>query len=318
MSLRQFEYFVAVAEEGSLSRAAARLCIAQPSLSQQLKALERRVGGPLFERLPRGMQLTPAGRAFLPEALGTLRGAERAYRSARAAVSGESAELRIATVSSVAAGVLPDVIRTWHDQNPQCPVRLEEFSHRDVLEEQVRNGLGDLAIGPRPRAWDGPVLSLGHEEFVVVLPHGHPLLDEATGARATAVELHTLADQGWVLFGQGHGLNDLISGYCSSEGFRPIPAVRTWQVNAAARLAAAGVGPALLPDNAVPAGLDAAVVPCRPARFRELTCYLRSQPHGLVDRFLTLLRDAAPLTSPRAHQEEEEAARAGTRRPVSR
>ncbi len=107
MSLRQFEYFVAVAEEGSLSRAAARLCVAQPSLSQQLKALERRVGGALFERLPRGMQLTPAGRAFLPEALATLRGAERAYRSARAAVTGESAELHIATVSSVAAGVLP-------------------------------------------------------------------------------------------------------------------------------------------------------------------------------------------------------------------
>ncbi|GGY12089.1 LysR family transcriptional regulator [Streptomyces anandii] len=301
MSLRQFEYFVAVAEEGSLSRAAARLCVAQPSLSQQLKALERRVGGALFERLPRGMQLTPAGRAFLPEALATLRGAERAYRSARAAVTGESAELHIATVSSVAAGVLPDVIRSWHDQHPQCPVRLEEFSHRDLLEEQVRNGLGDLAIGPRPRAWDGPVLSLGHEEFVIVLPYNHPLLDENPqnpGTPATAVDLHALAGEAWVLFGQGHGLNDLIAGYCSSQGFRPMPAVRTWQVDAAARLAAAGVGPALLPDNAVPAGLDAAVLPCRPKRFRELTCYLRSQPHGLVHRFLTLLQDTAPLTQP--------------------
>ncbi|MFI6661148.1 LysR substrate-binding domain-containing protein [Streptomyces sp. NPDC050523] len=298
MSLRQFEYFVAVAEEGSLSRAAARLSVAQPSLSQQLKALERRVGGALFERLPRGMQLTPAGRAFLPEALATLRGAERAYRSARAAVSGESAELHIATVSSVAAGVMPDAIRSWHDQHAQCPVRLEEFSHRDLMEEQVRNGLGDLAVGPRPRAWDGPVLSLGYEEFVVVLPNGHPLLSEGSGTPPTAIELRSLADRGWVLFGQGHGLNDLIGGYCSSEGFRPTPAVRTWQVDAAARLAAAGVGPALLPDNAVPAGLDAVILSCRPKRFRELTCYLRSEPHGLVQRFLTLLQDSARLTQP--------------------
>ncbi|MHA6764849.1 LysR family transcriptional regulator [Streptacidiphilus sp. PAMC 29251] len=300
MSLRQFEYFVAVVEEGSLSRAAARLLVAQPSLSQQLKALEQRVGGALFERLPRGMQLTPAGRAFLPEALATLRGAERAYRAARAAVSGESAELHIATVSSIAAGVLPDVIRSWHDQYAQCPIRLEEFSHRDPMEEQVRNGLADLAVGPRPRGWDGPIFSLGYEEFVVVLPRSHPLVRDNPGAPDAGIELRALADQSWVLFGQGHGLNDLIGGYCASEGFRPTPAVRTWQVDAAARLAAAGVGPALLPDNAVPPGLDAAVLSCRPRRFRELTCYLRSEPHGLVQRFLTLLQDTAQLVQPGA------------------
>ncbi|MEV4613115.1 LysR family transcriptional regulator [Kitasatospora sp. NPDC049258] len=292
MSLRQFEYFVAVAEEGTLSRAAARLSVAQPSLSQQLRALERRVGGPLFERLPRGMRLTPAGRAFLPQALATLRDAERAYRSARAATSGETAELEIATVSSIAAGILPNVIRAWHDQHPGCPIRLDEFSHRDLLEQQVRNGMGDLAVGPRPRAWDGPVIPLGHEEFVVVLPHGHPCLGDGRATPATGVALHDLADQEWVLFGQGHGLNDLIAGYCSTEGFRPAAAVRTWQVDAAARLAAAGVGPALLPDNALPAGLDAVVVPCRPKRFRALTCYLRSEPHGLVRQFVTALQES--------------------------
>ncbi|MFJ1709827.1 LysR substrate-binding domain-containing protein [Kitasatospora sp. NPDC088346] len=292
MSLRQFEYFVAVAEEGSLSRAAARLSVAQPSLSQQLRTLERRVGGPLFERLPRGMQLTPAGRAFLPQALATLRDAERAYRSARAATSGESAELEIATVSSIAAGILPKVIRAWHDRHPGCPIRLDEFSHRDLLEQQVRNGLGDLAVGPRPRAWDGPVVPLGHEEFVVVLPRGHPSLSDGQGTPVTGIALRDLADQEWVLFGQGHGLNDLISGYCSTEGFRPTAAVRTWQVDAAARLAAAGVGPALLPDNALPAGLDAVVLPCRPRRFRELTCYLRGEPHGLVRQLVTALQEA--------------------------
>ncbi|WP_435242059.1 LysR family transcriptional regulator [Streptomyces cucumeris] len=286
MSLRKFEYFLAIAEEGSLSQAAAKLHIAQPSLSQQLRALERHVGGPLFERLSRGMRLTPTGRAFLPHARAAVRSADRSYGVARAVATGDAGEIEIATVSSIAAGILPQVLRTWHERRAGSAVRLHEFHHRNLLEQQVRDGLGDLAIGPRPSSWDGPVLSLGHEEFVVVLP------GTAAARPPGGVALGDLADRDWVLFGQEHGLNDLVHAACTLEGFQPAPAVRTWQVDAAARLAAAGVGPALLPDNALPAGLDAVVRPARPRLFRELTCYLRSEPQGLVREFVALLRQS--------------------------
>ncbi|MEV6009766.1 LysR family transcriptional regulator [Streptomyces sp. NPDC051976] len=285
VSLRQLEYFLAIADEGSLSHAAAKLHIAQPSLSQQLRALERRAGGPLFERLSRGMRLTPAGRAFLPHARAAVRAAERAYAVSRAVAAGEAGEVEIATVSSIASGILPPVLRRWHGELADSAVRLHEFHHRSLLEQQVREGLGDLAVGPRPLAWDGPVLSLGHEEFVVVLPPGAGSAHHADG-----VSLLDLADRPWVMFGQEHGLDDLVRAACAKEGFQPVPAVRTWQVDAAARLAAAGVGPALLPDNALPAGLDADVRPARPRLFRELTCYLRGEPQGLAREFAALLR----------------------------
>jgi DNA-binding transcriptional LysR family regulator len=100
MSLRQASYVVAVVEEGSFSRAAARRRVAQPTLSQQVRALERRLGGPLLERLPRGARLTMAGQNFLPEARAAISHANRARRSVRMALGLESGQLEIATNTS--------------------------------------------------------------------------------------------------------------------------------------------------------------------------------------------------------------------------
>jgi DNA-binding transcriptional LysR family regulator len=80
MTLRQLQYFVVIAEEGSLTRAAQRLLVAQPSLSQQIGALEAELGGPLLERMPRGVRLTMAGQSFLPEARAAISRVERARR----------------------------------------------------------------------------------------------------------------------------------------------------------------------------------------------------------------------------------------------
>ena len=176
MKLRQLECFVAVAEEGSFTRAARRVGITQPSLSQHIRALEAELGGPLFDRLPRSVSLTPAGRTLLPEARVAVRAVERGWQNARSVLALEAGELEIATVLSLAVGLLPRHIRVWHERHPNVSIRLHEFRHRTLLEDAVEQGVADFALGPRPvRRWDGPLEVVGWEEFVLVSPSSEPL-----------------------------------------------------------------------------------------------------------------------------------------------
>ena len=108
MNLRQLECFVAGLDEGSFTRAARRVGITQPSLSQHIKALELELEGALLDRLPRGVSLTPAGRSLLPEARTAVRAVERGRQGARSALALELGEFEIATVLSMAVGYLPD------------------------------------------------------------------------------------------------------------------------------------------------------------------------------------------------------------------
>src|SRR3954453_21387294 len=165
VSLRQLEYLLAVVEEGSFTLAARRLDVSQPALSHQVRARERSVGQPLLERAATGVHLTPMGRAFVPHAASALRRAERGRRSLRP----EAAELRIATLYSIAIGILPPAIRAWRSRHPGGRVEVLEYVNVDELAEQMRLGVADVGIGPRPVRWDGPVRVLGEEDLVVVL-----------------------------------------------------------------------------------------------------------------------------------------------------
>lgn len=171
-TLRQLEYWVAAVEEGSFGRAARRMHVSQPSLSQQVKVLEGELGGELLERSPGGIRLTPAGKEFLPHARTAVAAAGRAVRAARAALEMRGGELEIATVRSIAAGILPDLIDGWHERFPGTSVRLREFTHRRLAEDAVAAGEADIGIGAPPPDWRGPVRHLGWEELVVVLPDG--------------------------------------------------------------------------------------------------------------------------------------------------
>jgi DNA-binding transcriptional LysR family regulator len=280
---RQMGYFLAVVEEGSFTRAAARMHITQPSLSQQVRALEREVGGELLERLPRSVRLTAAGKAFLPHAQTAVRSADRAAHAARAALQVETGELEMSTVRSIAAGILPDVIQSWRQRHPGTFVRLHEFTHRRLAEDSVRDGLSDLGIGPPPIDWLGPVSRLGWEEFLVVLP------PEDSLATRPALPLTALEQRDWVMFEPGNGLHDLIVTACAAAGFRPRHAVLTSQVETAARLAAAGVGPTLVPENVIPDGLEAALLRVKPPLGRELTVYARAEWGPLGRAFVDLI-----------------------------
>src|SRR5918998_2446596 len=146
MELRHLRYFVAVAEELNFGRAAARLHIAQPPLSRQIRDLEREVGAPLFERVPRGVELTPAGKAFLPEARLTLAQAERAQRTAERAARGETGRLRVGFVEAATySGILPDVLGFFRMHLPNIGLSLFELTSPQQ-DEALREGRIDLGL----------------------------------------------------------------------------------------------------------------------------------------------------------------------------
>src|SRR3954466_15978687 len=217
ISLRQMEYVVAVVEEGSFTRAAQRLFVSQPALSHQVKALEQSVGGMLLERQPNAVRLTPMGRAFMPHAVAAVRAAEEARRAAASVGQLEAGELRIATMHSIALGVVPAAIRAWRLAHPDVSVELHEYVNIDELADQMRLGVADVAVSTRPRGWEGPLRTLGLEELVLVGAAGDPLVRE----RRTAVSLDLLADRPWVLYRPDNGLSPVVADACAAAGFNP-------------------------------------------------------------------------------------------------
>ncbi|GLX97167.1 LysR family transcriptional regulator [Herbidospora sp. NBRC 101105] len=280
MRLRQIEYFVAICRHGSFSAAAAALLVAQPSLSQQIKALERELSAELLERGRQGVALTTAGRVFLPKAQEVLRAVESARKSVDDLVNGEQGDLHLLTVRSVASGVLPPAMARWHDRHPATVLHLHDYSHRKDLEAAMRAGDGDLAIGPRPAGWEGEVTSLGFEGMVVA--GRGPYSTE----RVTAAEL---AAAKWVHYEPEQGMAEILDWTARSLSFTPRVVARVGQVAAALRLAVEGVGLVVIPANAVPHGWSHHVRVVDPPLFRELTAYSRGRMVHLTRRFAELL-----------------------------
>ncbi|MFJ3792549.1 LysR family transcriptional regulator [Kitasatospora sp. NPDC090091] len=291
-TLRQLEYLVAVVDTGSFTRAAELLHVTQPALSHQVRALEKAVGGTLLERLPRAVRLTPMGRSVLPHARAALADAERLQAAARLTAGLDGGELELATVYSVGLGILPPVLRAWRRDHPGVRIRLREFAHNDELRAAMTAGQADLAIGTPPPDWEGPIRELGVEEFVLALP-----AESGAGERGS-VALADLADRDWVHYAPGNGLADLVDEACAEAGFRPRAAVRTEQTAAAPLLAAAGLGPALVPANIVPLGFDGVVRRPEPPVRRPLVAYTRTRPDPLSAAFVELLARQACLLPP--------------------
>ncbi|MBL7501979.1 LysR family transcriptional regulator [Frankia nepalensis] len=289
MRLRQLEYFVAICEHGSFNAAANHLRVAQPTVSQQIRALERELGGELLERGHLGVALTAAGRVLLPRAQAVIAAAEAARKSVADLASGAEGELHVMTIRSVASGVLPMGIVRWHDQYPATVLRLHDYSHRKDLEAAMREGLGDLAIGPRPSDWDGDVVSIGFESMMVAGPG--PYETES----ATVAQLHAAK---WVHFEPEQGMTEVLDWAARSLAFTPRVVARVGQVAAALRLAVEGVGFTVIPANAVPPGWSHHVRPSEPPLYRELVAYCRGSMAQLTRRFVDLLTSVElPLVS---------------------
>lgn len=288
------EYFVAVVEEKSFTRAARRLNVTQSALSHQVKALEREVGGLLLERLSRGLRLTPMGRAFLPDAELAVRSARQARRAARAAAGAGGGELHIATLQDLAAGVLPDAAARLRAEHPNLRLVVHEFPTADELLDRMARGVADLALAYSPDDWDGPVHRVGQEEMRLVLPPEDPLRGQGT------VRLAQLADRDWIRCTSETGAagRSSLDRACAQAGFVPRTAVLTHQSDTAVRLAAAGAGVGLVPSylarTLVPSERVVAIDP--PWR-RDLVVYLRTQPVGAAEALLILLKEVTPRQS---------------------
>ena len=279
-TLRQLEYLVTVAELGSFTRAAAELHVSQPTLSSQIAVLEREVGGSLLDRLPRTVRLTPAGRALIPHARAALTEARRTLTAARQAVGLEGGELKVAAVHSATLGLLPAPLRRWRQTHPGVQLGLHEYRHGDELTAAMRNGEADVAIGPTPDGWSGDLLSLGDEELLIVLASDDPL-----AGWQGSLELTFLADRAWVHFAPEHGLAELLDKACAEAGFSPKVGLRAEQTASAPLLAAAGLGPTLVPASIISIGFDGLIFETSPPTRRPLAVYHRLNADPLTVEF---------------------------------
>jgi len=243
MELRHLRYFAAVAETLNFGRAAARLAISQPPLSRQIQSLEHELGTPLFTRTTRGVRLTAAGRALIPEARRLLREAAALVEGARHLAEGGVGSLRIGFISTASYNVLPRVLPEFHRRRPGIQLALQETTS-DAQIALLRDYELDVGVLVPPVVDAGfRYLPLMQEPLLAALP--------ARRRWPRRVPLASLADETFVLFPRqaGVGLYDLIVGFCRSAGFTPRIGQEAVQMPTIVSLVAAGMGVALVPAS---------------------------------------------------------------------
>ncbi len=245
MELRHLRYFVAVAEELHFGRAAKRLNLAQPPLSQQIRSLETELGLALFHRTSRKVELTEAGKLLLTQARLVLMSAETATRTMRAAHHGEVGRLTIGFTTSAVYSLVPDILREFNRSRPLVEIRCMEMHPEQqkvaLLERQIqasftRTPLGDPALQSE---------TLDRERFVLALPVDHPRAGQAK------LRLRDFAGEGFILFSrhQGSAIYDAIIASCQRAGFSPRIAQEGGGVQTILALVAAGLGVAMVPAS---------------------------------------------------------------------
>jgi DNA-binding transcriptional LysR family regulator len=243
MELRELRYFVAVADTLNFGRAAVALHISQPPLSRAIRALETELGTELFERNTRGVRMSPAGAALLPEARRLLRDAAALQAGARHLAAGEIGTLTLGFISAAAYGILPDIVRSFRAQRPGVRLELREATS-DAQPAAVKAGEFDVGLvlpGPADPAL--AYVPLTWEPLVAALP--------AARHWPARVSLASLATEPFVLFPRAAGawLYDGIVGFCRRAGFVPRIEQEAIQMQTIVSLVAAGMGVALVPES---------------------------------------------------------------------
>ncbi|MGC7097286.1 LysR family transcriptional regulator [Amycolatopsis lurida] len=284
MSLRQYEYALAVAAEGSVTAAAEVLHVAQPSVSQQIRGLERELGVRLFDRTPTGLVPTAVGRAFLREAEVAVNASRRARATARAGADELVGELVVAVQMGFGTPQLPRALGVLRRRFPRLEVTVFEEPSSAEMERLGRRNVLDLALMASCEQTPDDAHHLGDEEFVVVLGAGHRLLD------AERVGLRELAGEPWVRFDRDSALDGVLLAVLRDNELTPTTAARVSQTATAVRWAAHGLGVTLVPASVVPHGYEHLVRPVSPAVSQPVVAVIRQRPGPAEAALLELLQ----------------------------
>ncbi|MBB5575221.1 MULTISPECIES: LysR family transcriptional regulator [Rhizobium] len=254
MELRHIRYFLALAEAGNFTRAAAKLGIGQPPLSQQIRDLENEVGAMLFHRVPHGAELTEAGEAFLSEAKAAVDAAEKAKLAAQRANRGEIGRLALGfTASSAFNTIVTETIREFRGHWPEVRLSLTEMNTNALMERLMRGEIDAAFIRPGledPR--DVRLKRFADEPMLIALPAHHPL------AEKERVPIAALAGEPFILFPRMVGLSlyDDIVGACREAGFELVVMQEAPQIPSVVNLVAANLGVSIVPASIAQIKLD--------------------------------------------------------------
>jgi DNA-binding transcriptional LysR family regulator len=259
VELRHLRYFRAVAEELHFGRAAQRLHIAQPPLSQQIRQLEREIGVTLLVRSTRKVELTPAGAAYLQRAVTILDAVEDAGEQAQRIAAGTEGRLAIGCVGSATYSLLPRLVRALREALPGVDVSVRGEMLAPAQIAALLAGEIDLALLRPPVEQSGVVVqTVRRDRLLVALPDGHPL------ATRQELRIKDLRDQEFVAHA-GHGrsvMNTVLTAICADAGFVPRVRHEVEETSTLVTLVAAGLGVAVVPKPT--AALDIAGVRYRP------------------------------------------------------
>jgi DNA-binding transcriptional LysR family regulator len=285
ISMRALECLVAIAEQGSLTKAAAVLHMSQPALSHQIAAIERELGTPVIERLPRGIRSTAAGLAAAAEARVALAAADRAVVAGRRVAAGVGGRIRIACAETMTAWVMVPVLRDWRLQFPDVELDLTEYTSADQMLDVLLAGGADLTVGPRPTRTDEHIEVLGREELVVVASAEHRL------AGLDAVPPAELASEPLVHYHPGNGFAAWVDQFAAKHGVvLPPPALRTGSPRTAAQLAAAGMGVTIVPFSALTSLPGVTIRSLDPPELRDVVVLVAAPHDDLLRRFVADLK----------------------------
>ncbi len=285
VSMRALECLVTIADQGSLTQAAAVLHLSQPALSHQIAAIERELGTPVIERLPRGIRPTAAGLAAAAEARVALAAADRAVIAGKRVAAGAGGRIRIACAETMTAWVLVPVLRSWRRRFPDVELDLKEYTSADRMLDVLLAGGTDLTVGPRPTRTDQHIEVLGREEIVVVASPEHRF------AGLDAVPLAELIAEPLVHYNPDNGFAVWVNQFAAQRGVvLPQPALRTGFPRTAAQLAAAGMGVTIVPFSALTPLPGATIRSLDPPELRDVIVIVAAPHDELLRRFVCDLK----------------------------
>jgi DNA-binding transcriptional LysR family regulator len=291
VELRHLRYFTVLAHELHFGRAASRLGIAQPPLSQQIQRLESLLGTRLLERTSRKVQLSDAGRAFLVEAERVLAGVDAAVEAARRAGRGESGELRVAFAATVMFLALPAIIRDFRLHFPRVHLDLREMPTGPQLAA-LRDGDIDIGFVREPRPDPAlEIVTVMREPLRIAVNRSHPL-----AARPT-LAVRDLADEPFVLFPAdlAPGLHAQVMALCRAAGFSPRVVEESRELYTSVSLVEAGVGVSILPASVEKLGWRGVryrAIPSPGAETRIAAAWRRDRERPVIAAFMGVVHDA--------------------------